>query len=119
MKKSTLTIPIAIMLAILAVILVFMCLPLGQTRGGAASGILDLRTVDLSDSVYQLTGEWQYISERFCPPEDFPDDAPLIFIPKNWGGTDDYLNTYGTYRLIVHTNDSRLLTLYIPEIYCG
>jgi len=68
MKKSSMLIPISVMLVILAVLLVFMRLPFGQTHGGAEAGVLDFRAEDLSRSVYQLTGQWQYAPGEICDP---------------------------------------------------
>lgn len=117
MKKLNIILSISLMVIILAVLLLFMCLPLGQTKGSAENGTLDLRPVDLSAAVYQLTGDWQYAQDRILEPSEFPGDAPLIGVPDNWGGEGSSLNSCATYRLTILTEDSRLLMLYVPEIY--
>lgn len=117
MRKLTFIFPICMTFIILAVVLVFMCLPLGQTHGEAAGGTLDLRASDIAGSIYQLTGEWQITPDRLVGPETFPDDAPCLMLPNNWGGADSRLNCCATYRLVIFTDETRQLALYIPEIY--
>ncbi|MDR0491159.1 MAG: sensor histidine kinase [Oscillospiraceae bacterium] len=117
MKKNSLLIPVLLMIAILAVLIVFMCLPFGQTRVEAVHGALDLRGSDLTKSVYQLRGQWQYTPGRLVEPEDFPESAAFTEVPKNWGNDADDLNTCATYRLTVYTEDTRQLILHLSEIY--
>ena len=116
-KKPPIYITVALMFVILALLIVLMCLPVGQTGGNGSGGVADLRAVDLSGSVYQLSGEWQYAPGQLHEPETFPSDAPYISLPKNMSEGSKYLNTCATYRLAVYTDDARLLTLYLPEIY--
>jgi hypothetical protein len=116
-KPHSIIIPVAAMLAILAVLLIFMCLPLGQTTADASGGVTDLRLADMGGSVYQLTGEWQYTPGRLFAPEGFPADAPVVSLPETWGFGKDNLNNCATYRLTILTNDRRQLQMYIPEIY--
>ena len=110
-------IPIGTMFVILAVMIVYMSLPLGQTGAGAAGGVADLRGLDLSSAIYQLSGEWQVARGALLAPEAFPDGAPAAAIPERWAGSFDELNAYATYRLRVYTDDARQLVLMIPEIY--
>jgi len=105
------------MFVILATLFVYMALPLGKARVDAVGGVMDLRGHDLSDAVFQLTGEWKYTSRQLISPGDFPDNAPITVIPEQWPKTFDDLNTYATYRLTIITDDTRSLTMFIPEIY--
>jgi len=117
MKRYPLLIPIIILFSIFTVLLVFMVLPFGQTSGNAEGGTLDLRMADMAKSVYQLTGQWQYTQGQLVEPDDFPDDAPTLTVPSEWGDEGGSLNNCATYRLIVYTDDARLLILFVPEIY--
>ena len=110
-------IPVIIMFAILAVLTVFMCLPLGVTPANAAGGALELRAAGLAGTIYHLSGQWQYTTGRIVAPEDFPDDAPVLSVPTGWGDEGSSINSCATYRLAIRTDDEKLLTLYIPEIY--
>lgn len=117
MKKRPMIIPVIIMFAILAVLTVFMCLPLGVTPANAAGGALELRAAGLAGTIYHLSGQWQYTPGRIVAPEDFPDDAPVLSVPTGWGDEGSSINSCATYRLAIRTDDEKLLTLYIPEIY--
>jgi len=117
MSKTFVFIPVLIMFVILAVLLVYMALPLGQTHKEAVGGVADLREADLGVSIYQLTGQWQVTPGELYMPYAFPDDAGTTVIPEKWAVSDDALNTCATYRLVVYTDDARLLTLLVPEIY--
>ncbi|MCL1835540.1 MAG: sensor histidine kinase [Oscillospiraceae bacterium] len=122
MKKSPVLLPVILLFLILAVFIVFMCLPLGQTRVNAERGTLDLRAEDLGKSVYLLTGEWEIYEESLLTPQEIAAlpaqrDPQLLNVPHNWGGDADYLNTYATYRITILTGDTRQLMLYMPEIY--
>jgi len=105
------------MFGFLALLLVYMALPLGQKSAGAVGGVVDLRQSDLSGAVYQLSGEWQVTHRRLAVPAEFPDDAPIASIPEKWPSSFNELNSYATYRLTIYTDDTRLLTLIVPEIY--
>jgi len=105
------------MFLILVLLLVYMSLPLGQTKVSAAGGVMDLRQSDLGAAVHQLSGEWQVTHRRLVLPNEFPNNAPVAVIPEKWPGTFSELNSYATYRLVIYTDDTRLLTLIIPEIY--
>jgi len=105
------------MFTILAVLLIFMALPIGRQAVSAVDGVTDLRRHDLSDAVYMLTGQWQVTPRRHVMPGEFPDDAATTGIPEWWPRSFDELNTYATYRLTVLTNDTRQLNMFIPEIY--
>jgi len=94
-----------------------MSLPLGQAGAGAAGGVADLRGLDLSSVIYQLSGEWQVARGALLTPDVFPDDAPSAAIPERWAQSFDELNEHATYRLRIHTYDSRKLVLVIPEVY--
>ena len=115
------TLPIVVMFAVLAVMLVFMCLPIGQVTGQAKAGSLDLRSADLSKSIYKLSGEWQYTPGQLHTFDSFPSDAPVISVPTTWTSESQYLNSCATYRLVVKTNpqydEAQQLVLFIPEIY--
>ena len=117
MKKIPLLFPIVVMFAILAILFVYMTLPLGQKSADAGGGVADLRGSDLSRAVYQLAGEWRCTPERLVEPDDFPDNAPTVLVPEKWPGSFDALNTYATYRLTIYSDDARMLTMFIPEIY--
>ena len=116
MKKSPLIIPIIIMLLILATMLVFMALPLGQVGVKAEEGKLDLRGAGLGSSMYQLGGQWQCVPGVLVEPDNFPATAHTAVVPEKWPRTDEDLNRCATYRLTVFTDDTRMLTLFIPEI---
>ena len=116
-KNKLNLIPIGIMFVILAILLVYMSLPLGQTGAGAMGGVADLRGLDLSSAIYQLSGQWQVARGALLTPETFPDDAPAVEIPERWAGSFDALNAHATYRLRIYTDDTRQLVLVIPEIY--
>ena len=117
MKKSSLIVSAFFAALIIAILLTFMVLPLGQTDGKAVQGVLDLRGSDLAGSVVRLAGEWQITPERLAAPSDFPDDAPVVGVPAARGRSGERLNTNATYRLTVLTDDTRPLTLFVPDIY--
>jgi len=105
------------MFAFLGILFVYMALPLGHAKVDAVGGVMDLRGSDLSKAVYQLTGEWQITQRLFVEPSEFPEEAPVVLIPEKWARSHDELNTYATYRLTIYTDETRLLTMFIPEIY--
>ena len=117
MNRTIVSIPVFLMFAFLSILFVYMALPLGQTNAGAVSGVADLRKADLSAAVYQLAGEWRAVSGKLLLPGEFPDDAPVSAIPEKWRDSFESLNTCATYRLTVLTDDTRHLTLILPEIY--
>ena len=117
MKKRRSIIPIGIMFIILAILLVYMALPLGQAVAGAVGGTADLRRFDLSEDVIQLSGEWQVVRGALLPPCGFPDETPVAGVPETWLWSKEKLNTCATYRLRICTDDTRALLMFIPEIY--
>ena len=119
MKKSSLIVSAFFAALIIAILLIFMVLPLGQTDGNAVQGALDLRGPDLAGSIVRLAGEWQITPERIAAPPDFPGDAPVIDVPAVWWRSDDLRCTYATYRLTVLTDETRPLTLFVPDIYAA
>ncbi|MCL2336996.1 MAG: sensor histidine kinase [Firmicutes bacterium] len=114
MKNISLLLPVVLMFVILAILLFFMCLPLGQTPARAINGILNLSAGKLEQSIWQLTGQWQYVPDRLLTPEEFPADAQNMTLPAGWN---DPLNGCATYRLTVYTDDTRQLNIFVPEIY--
>jgi len=107
---------ITAMFIILAILLVFMCLPLGQTAVPAADGVLDLRGEDMGGQIYQLTGEWLFHYGALMAPDDFPVQTETIEIPSTGEDEGHSLNGYATYRLVIRTDDTEQFMLYIPEI---
>jgi hypothetical protein len=73
----------------------------------AQGGILDLRHVDFSDSLYFLDGEWEFYYGRFYTPEDFsngifagiPAGKTFINVPMPWNEAGYPKYGYATYRL--------------------
>ena len=82
MRKSHAIIPVAMILVLVVFLCVYMSLPIGQTSGNAAGGVMDLRGGDLGNSIYQLDGQWQYTPGELVKPEEFPADAPITVIPE-------------------------------------
>ena len=117
MKRYPMLVPVIIMFAILTVLLVFMCLPLGQTYGNAEGGVLEIPADVFAGTIIRLSGQWQYTPGRIVEPESFPAGSPVLNVPSGWGDEGGSLNNCATYRLVVNTDDDKLLTLYIPEIY--
>jgi len=108
--------PIAAMFIILAILLAFMCLPLGQTTVPAVDGAMDLTGVDMGGRLYRLTGEWRFHYGELIAPEDFRGQAENIEIPSAWEDTGHSLNGCATYRLVIRTDDAGQFMLYVPEI---
>ena len=114
MKKFPLFIPAIVMFAILAILLVFMCLPLGQTPARAVSGNANISHTELDSSIWQLTGQWQYVPDKLLTADEFPDNAKTINLPDGWN---DPINGCATYRLTIHTDAMSQLNIFVPEIY--
>ena len=117
MKKTSLIVSAFLAALIIAILLIFMVLPLGQTDGNAVQGALDLRGLDLAGAIVRLAGEWKITPERLVAPPDFPGDAPVVGVPAVRVRSDDLHHTYATYRLTVLTDETRPLTLFVPDIY--
>ena len=112
MKNKSSVTPVLLIAAVLIVLFVSMCLPVGQASGRAAAGVLDLRG-RLRDKPYRLTGEWSHTPGRLVMPREFPGNAPLIRLPDTRLGAYD---SHATYRLTVYADNDVPLTLFLPKI---
>ena len=107
---------IAAMFIILAILLVFMCLPLGQTTVPAVNGGMDLTGGGMKGRLYRLTGEWQFHDGELIAPEDIRGQTETIEIPSAGADEGHSLNGCATYRLVIRTDDTEQFMLYVPEI---
>lgn len=116
MKKLPAAIPASAMFLILAVLLVFMCLPIGQNTGNAVNGVLDLRKTQQNGLLYTLNGEWSYTNGKLLTPGDNYTFFETIKTPSSWEDAGYSLNGCATYRLNILVGEKKPLMLYIPEI---
>jgi signal transduction histidine kinase len=121
MKKLTLFIPAAFMFIVLAVLFVFMCLPQNESVLTAQGGVMDLRG-EQAGTVTPLYGQWEFIYGELLAPEDFNSqlptlNSPLINVPASWADHGYPLNGFATYRLTILTDETKPLTIFLPEIY--
>jgi len=107
---------ITAMFIILAILLVFMCLPLGQTTVPAVDGVMDLTGGDMGGRLYRLSGQWHFHYGELIAPEDFRGQAETIEIPSAGEDEGQSLNGCATYRLVLRTDDAEQFMLYVPEI---
>lgn len=115
MKKIPSFIPVAIMFMILAVLLVFMCLPQNQNIETAVKGILSLRNE--TAKIYTLHGEWDFVyGELLSPDELHKRQTDTVVVPGSWSDLGYPLNGFATFRLTVMTEGQDELMLYLPEI---
>lgn len=93
----------------------------------ACEGVLDLHDLDQKQlSIVPLSGQWEFYWQKLYTSQDFKTGqlkASYINVPANWnnqlvGGRILTGNGYGTYRLVVHTDESpgSLKALHISVI---
>ncbi|MFC6601867.1 7TM diverse intracellular signaling domain-containing protein [Ectobacillus funiculus] len=97
-----------------------------QQQITARQGVLDARSLDLSQTVLSLKGEWEFYWQRLETPEhSHGNNSAMIEVPAVWAdasytGSQTLKNEgYGTYRLRIilsKQNKSKPLSLYIPSI---
>ncbi len=90
-------------------------------------GILDLSQVDLNNSYYQLSGEWEMYWDKLLPPDELDDqERDYYSFPLIWNKGVTYngveLNNFGyaTYRLKVvmpPASETPNLALSVSEMY--
>ena len=117
MKKFFLT--LIILLLISAAFFYAVSLPhrLGGER--AVGGVLDLTEADFDRQVFGLDGEWEFFFGQLLTPRDFAQgvaaDGVLINVPGSWQADGFPVFGFGTYRLIIKTDETSLL-MFLPEI---
>jgi signal transduction histidine kinase len=117
-KKLTSFTPMFFMFVILAVLLIFMCLPTGQIEVHAKNGILDFSNESTNGNLYSLRGEWQFYYGDFLASGE-NDVYETIEVPSSWtnAANGNYpLNGGATYRLIIKAAQGREYMLYVPDI---
>lgn len=117
-KKLTSFTPVFFMFVILAVLLVFMCLPTGQIGANAENGILDLSNESTDSNLYSLRGEWQFYYGGFLASGE-NSVYETIKVPSSWtnAANGNYpLNGGATYRLTIKAADDMGYLLYVPDI---
>jgi len=97
-----------------------------QQQVTARQGVLDARSLDLSQTVVDLKGEWEFYWNKLESPERFHGhnsaiiEAPSVWANANYTGLQTLHNEgYGTYRLRIILSEqdkSRPLSLSIPSI---
>jgi hypothetical protein len=104
---------------ICAAMFYFISMPRNLSGVTATDGVLDLRGEDFSKTIFRLDGEWEFYYGQLLTPEDFasgiPTGSSLIQVPMSWDAAGYPRLGYATYRLIIKTNEPKLLML-IPEI---
>lgn len=120
MRRLSALLPAAAMFAILAVLLVFMCLPIGQKSAKAVDGAIEINGKSMEASIYQLNGEWEFYYGELLTPSDFVGgrgSGETISVPSAWNREGWPRGGCATYRLVVRTDSNAPLTLFLPEIY--
>lgn len=89
----------------------------------AKHGVIDLRTIDLSEQSIPLDGEWVLCWEKLCEPGETDEKMTgMINFPKRWdnmviGGKKITAKGYASYMLtILLPKNASNLALDIPEL---
>jgi 7TM diverse intracellular signalling len=87
----------------------------------AASGFLDLRSVDLKTNRVALQGQWYYFENQLVGPQEIiPSGNMIASFPKLWNDNADAKNGqgYATYALfILMPKEIKSLAVEIPQLY--
>ncbi|OQP67364.1 ATPase [Niastella vici] len=96
------------------------------TKIPARHGVLDLRSANLNEGSFSLSGEWQFYWRRLLQPGDTISASPdFVPYPSLWNriklhGQTLPVEGYATYSLTVLLPKSRPhLALLMPDVYCS
>ena len=116
---------------IVAALFLLGCLPACRAKNGpltitARGGVLDLRSVNLTERSVPLNGEWQFYWRRLLQPGDSITTAPdLVAFPSLWNkiklhGQPLPVEGYATYSLTILLPKNRPpMTLLMTHVYCS
>lgn len=116
---------IVMMIAVLCTALFFtMSMPFVAEGPKAVDGELDFRGADLTSSVYNLDGQWEFYYGSLYTPGELKEGSKegskegreLITLPGSWTSLGYPEQGHGTYRLTIRTEPGEIYLLYIPEI---
>jgi len=97
----------------------FVSLPHNVSEQRAENGVLDITGANLTGTLFNLHGEWEFIFGELVAPEIFTEAAQsegvLINTPMQWNEAGYPVTGCATYRLILKTDLPELL-MYVPEI---
>lgn len=95
-------------------------LPFAAKGPAAQNGILDLQGQDFTDTVFELSGQWELYYGQLKTPGNFQEspsaECEWIDLPGSWTQLDHPELGFATYRLTIQTDSNTPLMLYVPEI---